>query len=102
MIVGSYFHTDADNQVQQHEYGLMPNGRFVQIDVAGATDTIPRTISSADVAGFYLDQSGNLHGLRKHYIKNPFRGRHPPPGVGAHLAGKAYHSRAMGPLCLES
>jgi hypothetical protein len=63
MIVGSYFHVDADTQVHQHGYCLMPNGTFVPIDVPGATDTIPRAISSANVAGFYFDQSGNLHGF---------------------------------------
>lgn len=63
MIVGSYFRRDADNLVHQHGYCLMPNGSFVQIDVPGATDTIPRAISNANVAGFYFDQSGNLHGF---------------------------------------
>ena len=63
MIVGSYFHKDADGAVHQHGYCLMPNGTFVQIDVPGATDTIPRSISAANLAGFYFDQAGNEHGF---------------------------------------
>lgn len=63
MIVGSYYHFDADGQVHQHGFCLMPNGSFVQIDVPGATDTIPRAISAANVTGFYFDQSGNEHGF---------------------------------------
>lgn len=63
MIVGSYLHKDADGLVHQHGYCLMPDGSFVPIDVPGATDTIPRSISAANVAGFYFDQSGNLRGF---------------------------------------
>lgn len=63
MIVGSYFHKDLDGRVHQHGYCLMPDGTFVRIDVPNATATIPRAISNANVAGFYFDQSGNLHGF---------------------------------------
>lgn len=63
MIVGSYLHKDADDEVHDHGYCLMPDGSFVKIDVPGATDTIPRAISSANVAGYYQDPSGNLHGF---------------------------------------
>jgi hypothetical protein len=62
-IVGSYFHEDADGNVHQHGYFLMLHGSFVKFDVPGATDTTPRSISDANVAGFFLDQSGNLHGF---------------------------------------
>jgi hypothetical protein len=63
MIVGSYYHMDADGQVHQHGFCLMPDGSFVPLDVPGATDTIPRAISAANVTGYYFDQSGNEHGF---------------------------------------